>query len=240
MRFVLLIVALVACKKVDRYPPTQGSQQVATAPAAATTPAPAPPPSTGGGACLADQLGALDQEVQERTDCTPDNDACAADCAAGNASACLFRAMAVQNAPGRVAEALELFGAACRGGLAIACTNLGAGLWNQPSADQACVRRLFDKACAADESFACGMIGRMMVRAATDDTGRQAARTYLENLCNQRGGPPCKMLANYLQSGELGTAPADQIRALLQRACEGGDSSACQDLGAQPAATPPG
>jgi hypothetical protein len=229
MRLVVLLVALIACKKVERYAPAEGSQQ---------PPSPAqglPPAQDWGGAsgsasaCVAERVTRLTLAMEDREDCTTEDDACKIDCAAGNAPACFHRGAQLQRIPERIEEAIALFGRACELGLAIACTNYGASVWLR-SEDAACARRVFDKACGVKETFACGMIGRMMIASAQNEAEIAAARGYLERICQELSGPPCKMLANHLAGNELGAYDPAQLKGLLQRACEGGDASACQDL----------
>ena len=237
MRLAVVVLALLACKKVERHPPvanqpTQGSpaaqaqapQQLAQ-PAVAGSAAPVDPSSK----CVADRVTSLAVVAVDRADCTTGDDSCKIDCAAGDASACFFRGAKLQGIAERTEEAVALFGRACELGLAIACTNHGASLWTRAD-DAACARRVFEKACAVKEVFACGMIGRMMVSSAQNDEQRAAARAHLERTCQELAGAPCKMLANHLAANELGPFDAAQIRPLLERACQGGDASACQDL----------
>jgi hypothetical protein len=68
-----------------------------------------------------------------------------------------------------------------------------------------CARRVFDKACAAKEPYACGMLGRMTITHAQDAAELARGRAQLQRACDELGGPPCKMLANHLETGELGT-----------------------------------
>jgi hypothetical protein len=228
-----LMVTLLACRKVERHPNAE-PQALPPSPAALiapqATPAPAPPPNPQ--TCPADRARSL-IAVAELRDCSATGDECSAACAKSDASACLSRASVLQRMPDREAEAIALFGRACELGLAIACTNFGASEWSR-GGDAGCARRAFDKACAVGEPFACGMIGRMMVEAARDEQSRSAARAYLEATCQRIGGPPCKMLATYLTADLLGAYDPEQIRALIERACDGGDTSACADLGGAP------
>lgn len=231
MRLVIFVaLTSLGCKKVDRHP-----QKVETVPVPSTelpvpsTQLPVPAPGSAATGCVADRVTALSLEPEDRSDCTTGDDACKVDCAAGNASACFFRATKLQSIPERLEETVQLFSRACEHGLAIACTNHGATIWMRDG-NTSCARRVFDKACAVNEPFACGMIGRLMLTTAQDPTQVAAARTYLEGICEKLAGPPCKMLANHLESGELGQFDQTQILPLLKRACEGGDPTACQDL----------
>ena len=233
MRLALVALALFACKKVERHPPVSNQPAQGLSPAAQAQQS--APPVVGSAAadpsskCVADRVTSLAVTAVDRADCTAEDDACKIDCAAGDASACFFRGAKLQGIPQRTEEAIALFGRACELGLAIACTNHGASIWMRAD-DAACARRVFEKACAVKEVFACGMIGRMRVSAAQTDEQRAAARAYFERTCQELAGAPCKMLANHLVANELGPFDAAQIRPLLERACQGGDASACQDL----------
>jgi TPR repeat protein len=127
-------------------------------------------------------------------------------------------------------EAAHLFERACTLGAANGCTNYAARIWaNEHSEEQlACARRTFEKACAAREPFACGMVGRLMLESTTPPPFAQG-RKYLEDACNDLGGFPCRVLAKHLESGHLGDYSPELIRILLSRACAGGDPDACGD-----------
>jgi hypothetical protein len=234
--------AIIALSGGGGGPVEQAPAGPAPAPARAPAPSgelpPLPPvPPGSAGDCVVDKIAAtLALTADGRSDCTPGDDACKRECDGGNAAACYGRAAAVQNDPARNAEAGTLFGRACQLGHAMACTNYAAGLWLRDGAtpeNAICARKIFDKACAIKEPFACGMVGRMAVAAAKNDADRAAARVYFEKTCEAIGGPPCKMLASYLRTNQLGAFDPAILPALLQRACDGGDSSACEDLRSQ-------
>jgi hypothetical protein len=239
MRLAVVALALFACKKVERHPPVANQPAQGLSPAAQAQQQLPQPAVTGSAVpaapldptskCVADRVTSLAVVAVDRADCTTGDDSCKIDCAAGDASACFFRGAKLQGMPERIEEAVALFGRACELGLAIACTNHGASIWTRAD-DAACARRVFEKACAVKEVFACGMIGRMMVSSAQSDEQRAAARAHLERTCQELGGAPCKMLANHLVANELGPFDGAVIRPLLERACQGGDASACQDL----------
>ena len=83
-----------------------------------------------------------------------------------------------------------------------------------------------EKACAAKEHFACGMVGRVMLES-TDPPQYVEGRKYLEAACEKLGGFSCRVLAKHLESGKLGDYPPERVRTLLGRACAGGDPDAC-------------
>ena len=225
---ILWVVALAggatSCKRVDRHPKPEPAT-AAPSPAALAQPA-------GATGCVADRIGTLALGGDERSDCTTGDDVCRVDCERGSAPACFWRASALQNDAARAGEAMQLFARSCELGHALGCTNHAAGLWvNGDAAESnACARRVFDKACAVKEPYACGMIGRMIITHAPDDAERARGRAYLESACEELSGPPCKMLANHLESGQLGAYDPQAIKTLLSRACDGGDASACDDL----------
>ena len=199
-------------------------------PVKTTAPAPAAAPgATTAEACAADGLGEL-RVGYPRPACGEDAATCAPACDADDAGACMSMAYA-READGDYDAARVAYGRACRFGLAIGCTNLGAHLWLPASrgtpADVACARRLFEAACVADERYACAMVGRMMAAAATTPATRAAARAYFDQLCSDAGGVACRMYAYHLEQGDLGDASAGEIAPLLQRACDTGDRDAC-------------
>jgi hypothetical protein len=115
-------------------------------------------------------------------------------------------------------------------GEANACTNYGAGIWSGEASDEelSCARRTFEKACAAKEPFACGMVGRVMLESMTPPAYAEGRR-YLEGACGKIGGFSCRVLAMHLESGKLGEYRPEAIRTLLGRACAAGDPNACGD-----------
>jgi TPR repeat protein len=125
-------------------------------------------------------------------------------------------------------ETNRLYRRACLLGVANACTNYAAAIWakNPAAAELTCARRIFEKACAASEPFACGMVGRVMLESTTPPPLAEG-RKYLEDACNGVGGFPCRVLARHLESGKLGDYDPQRIRALLKQACDGGDPDAC-------------
>jgi TPR repeat protein len=141
-------------------------------------------------------------------------------------------AYAAEKDPATAKEAVRLYRRGCLLGAANACTNYAAGVWaGEHSDDQlACARRTFEKACAAKEPFACGMVGRLMLES-TAPPPYAEARRYLEAACDEVGGFPCRVLARHLESGKLGAFRPGLIRTLLTRACASGDPDACGEPG---------
>lgn len=176
--------------------------------------------------CIADSIGTLRRSAVPK--CSTNDWLCRAKCEAGNGASCLGLAYAAQEDSANAGEAARYFDRACRLGEANACTNYAAGIWVNEHSDRrlTCARRLFEKACAAKEPFACGMVGRIMLESTTPPAFAEGRR-YLETACDKVGGFPCRVLAKHLESGKLGAYPPGLIRALLTRACSGGDPDAC-------------
>jgi TPR repeat protein len=182
-----------------------------------------------GVACVADAVGTL-QLLATVPECTTDGWLCRARCTAGSSGACLGLAYASQKDSATEKGAADLFRRACVLGSANACTNYAAGLWARHHTDDelACARRTFEKACAAREHFACGMVGRVLLESTTPPRLAEG-RQHLEAACNDVGGFACRVLARHLESGQIGDSPPERTRDLLARACAGGDPDACGD-----------
>lgn len=180
-----------------------------------------------GSVCIADSIPTL-QLVSASNCAGGELWGCRVDCFARDAAACLGLAYETQKDPKRAAETITFFRRACLLGAANACTNYAATIWTGKHTDVqlACARRTFEKACAADESFACGMVGRLMIEDTTPPRFAEGRR-YLESACDRVGGFPCRVLAKHLESGKLGTYKPGLIHTLLARACADGDSDAC-------------
>ena len=58
---------------------------------------------------------------------------------------------------------------------------------------------------------------------------RAEARSYYESTCEAMKGPPCRMLAYYLEQGLLGDYAPERLKQLMARACAGNDEPACGD-----------
>ncbi len=178
-------------------------------------------------ACAPDSVGTL-HLLPTVPVCTADDWVCSAKCRMGDAGFCLAMAYAIQKESKNEAEPARLYRRACLLGAANACTNYAAGIWaGEHSEEQlACARRTFEKACAAKEPFACGMVGRVMLES-TNPPSYADGRRYLEAACEELGGFSCRVLAKHLESGKLGDYRPELVRTLLTRACASGDSDAC-------------
>ncbi len=109
--------------------------------------------------------------------------------------------------------------------------NYGADMWlNNATAEPIeCARRIFTLACDVADSMGCAMVGRLMIEEGTAQS-RTDARKYFEEKCDAMKGPPCRMLAWYLERGDLGAYEPTRLRELMMtRACEGKDAPACGD-----------
>lgn len=149
-------------------------------------------------------------------------------CRLGLGESCVALAYSAEKDSTSQNEAQALYLRACDLGLANACTNYAASIWvGTTSAEQnTCARRTFESACLANEQFACGMVGRVMVES-TEPPPTAEARRYLETSCDRIGGFSCRVLAKYLEAGKLGDYQPGLIASLLGRACVGGDPDAC-------------
>jgi len=181
---------------------------------------PAPPPPA---RCIADTLGPLSDRWQPREDCDkpgPCDDACRG----GDANACFNRAIALEraNAPDR--ETMPIFQRSCTLGLALGCTNYAAAAWLTHSVPWGCLYQVFEKTCVTKDAFGCAMRGRLLIETAHDVA---TGRSVLERSCEELKGPPCHMLANYINDGTLEAKDPAQLGELFRRACEGGDDTAC-------------
>jgi hypothetical protein len=190
--------------------------------------------------CLTDEVGELSLGWEKRPECTPEDTSCRDGCFNGDRYACFARAIAIEPDRSKEAEVVDLFKRACRLGLALGCTNWGAHQWSDATdgsdhrtprpgidASKDCVLAVFNKACGAKEVLACGMLGRMGVEFAKNPTELARGKALLESSCTEFKGPPCRMLAYYIEKGKFGPPDRSRIKALMTSACEGGDKDAC-------------
>ena len=96
------------------------------------------------------------------TACTTPSSACLARCESGEGEACywLGQGLQKQHAPDPAYE--TLFQRSCKLGIMSGCTNRAAGMMHEQSDSTAslqCANRTFEKACAADDPWACTMLG---------------------------------------------------------------------------------
>jgi len=180
-------------------------------------------------ACVADSVSTLHLLRNVRS-CSAGDWVCPGKCFAGHAASCLAMAYAAERGSTTREEAVRLYKRACVLGAANGCINYAATIWAREHSDDelACARRTFEKACAAKEPFACGMVGRLMLES-TSPPPYAKGRRYLEAACDELGGFPCRVLAKHLESGKLGDYRPELIWTLLARACAGGDPDACGD-----------
>jgi TPR repeat protein len=153
---------------------------------------------------------------------------CSVKCRVGDAGSCLAMAYATEKESKDERQAARLYRRACLLREANACTNYAAMIWVKEHSEEqlACARRTFEKACAAKEPFACGMVGRVMLES-TKPPAYVEGRRYLETACKEVGGFSCRVLAMHLESGKLGEYRPELVRTLLTRACATGDPDAC-------------
>ncbi|MBP9204803.1 MAG: hypothetical protein KBG28_12610 [Kofleriaceae bacterium] len=180
-------------------------------------------------ACVVHKLPALDLAWRryEQCDLPAGAPGCWLACAVGGRDYCLSLAFAAE-AQGREPESLSLYSRACLRGSAMACTNYAAHLWsNELPGDQRCATALFVGTCAVGDSMGCGMVGRATVSAATTSIGDELAHGLLSGFCAELDGPPCRMLAYYLEGGRFKPSGDPDSDELMRRACAGGDRDAC-------------
>jgi TPR repeat protein len=177
--------------------------------------------------CVADSLGDL-RILSSVPNCASGDWLCRTKCLLGDGPSCLGLAYAAEKSPDTHDKARGLYMRACVMGEANACTNYAASIWVGDSSQEqlACAQYTFEKACAAKEPFACGMVGRMMLESKTSPPYAEGRR-YLETACDQVGGFSCRVLAKHLESGKLGEYQPELIHRLLSRACASGDPDAC-------------
>lgn len=180
-------------------------------------------------ACLVDEIGPIKTGWTERTDCTANDDSCKAECFAGDGNACLNHGFALQSKSGDD-TATGFFERACRLGVSLGCTNWAGHLWAHGSkSTNACMKRMFDKACRVGDTMSCAMVARVLIEIPQTpfDPALGAARLLRD--CAADGGPPCRMLALYLEGGLVGPKTNALSPMLLREACDGGDEVACGD-----------
>lgn len=183
--------------------------------------------SAGETSCIVDSLGDL-HLLHSVPTCGTGDWLCRARCQLGEGAFCLGLAYSAGSDAKAESEAQGLYRRACILGEANACTNHAAFIWLEESSDEqsACARRLFEEACSVGESFACGMVGRVMLESRKNPLYVEGRR-YLEKACDEVGGFSCRVLAKNLESGKLGEYRPGLILDLLRRACAGGDPDAC-------------
>lgn len=179
--------------------------------------------------CLADDLPALHPEWQELKDCSATDGGCTAECLAGDGDACLNLAFAFQ-AKSDAGNATSAFERACRLGLSAGCTNWAANVWGRDRrATDACTYRVFEKACGVGDVWGCTMISRHQLERPRTPFEPALGSARLIRDCAAVQGPPCRMLAVYLENGFIGDPTNAFSRSLLKKACDAGDEQACGD-----------
>lgn len=232
LRFALAILGLVAAGAACKPAPSTESGNEARASGdgkGPRTPVPTRRPRVKTG-CLADKLPTLLAYGGQSPDCKDAaSDRCSTACLSGDAAACYDRGMATGHDAAGDAVSDKMFRKACELGMAIGCTNYAASMWaRDETASLDCARRIFEKTCAANETWGCGMLGRMLID--DDAAGKEEltrGRAVLERACEELGSFSCRALAMELEGGKLGPYKQARIRKLLARACETGDQDGC-------------
>jgi hypothetical protein len=202
LALVLLAFASVACRKTE--------------------------PKQRGPWCFVDGVGSLHPEWAVIDSCTADDKACRDACNNGDGDACINRAFALQaRGDSTYVETQALFERACRAGLALGCTNWGAGEWFEGTGPMRCVLRTFERACDARESMGCGMIGRVLIQSPRHLYDVALGEAELLSTCGRMRGPACRMLAYYMEKDFMGPASPKVMADLMAQACAGKDEDAC-------------
>ena len=109
--------------------------------------------------------------------------------------------------------------------------NWAAGIWkSDKDVSPACLYRAFEKACAVDDPFGCAMMARIDLDEGESAAQRERGRLHLERSCARLNGPPCRILAMYLEAHRLPFADQSRIPALLEQACAGELEEACGEV----------
>lgn len=111
---------------------------------------------------------------------------CLAQCTQSDAGACYWLAQALQEARVASQASEALFQQACQLGIVSGCTNRAAGLFKERRDDaevQACAARTYDKACQADDPWACTMQALHLSRGLGVRQDRQQALKVLGKSC---------------------------------------------------------
>jgi hypothetical protein len=193
--------------------------------------------------CVADDLGPLEPNASRKNSPCRSGPACGDACARGDAIACYVRGVELEEENPRSGEPDGLYLSACRAGVAIACTNYAARMWIRgDAADGICARRVFEKTCAVDDPFGCGMFGRLLVdevlvpgatppapeeRTPAEREQLRRSRESLERSCQRLGHFSCRVLALEIERGVFSAPDEATVQRLLARACETGDENAC-------------
>jgi hypothetical protein len=191
------------------------------------------------GRCIADDLGPLQPDPSRKNPSCRSGPACGDACARGDAVACYVRGVELEEENPLSGEPEALYLSACRAGVAIGCTNYAARMWTRgDAADGTCARRIFEKTCAADDPFGCGMFGRLLVeevlvpgapeeRTPAEREQLRRSRESLERSCQKLGHFSCRVLALEIERGVFGAPDEAAVQRLLTRACLTGDADAC-------------
>lgn len=123
------------------------------------------------------------------------DDACLRKCVSGDAGACYWLALSVQEKTEKpVSEAL--FQRACTLGIASGCTNRAAGMFVATQDDPSvltCTYRSFERSCALGDAWGCTMQGLQLVRGLGVEPDADEALRVLQGACrNGEEDPACQ------------------------------------------------
>jgi TPR repeat protein len=150
---------------------------------------------------------------------------------------CFNAALAFRDGPegSRKPEAaVELFDKACKLGMVLSCSNLGAMLLDGDVGvpkDQARATKLFEDACSTDDGLGCSNLGVVYRDALGVKADRARALQLFLKACDHDWSGGCDNAGIALYSGD--GVPADKKRAveLFEKACASSDEPRCYDLG---------
>lgn len=137
---------------------------------------------------------------------------------------CDVEGMRWENAVGRSRnrnEAARHYEAACDNGVPAGCAHLGALYFEADEIDRA--RSLYEKACEAQNPEGCGNLAFVLSRDGEVDRARQ----MYQQACDDGAMFACANLADMHQSGRGVDVDHDTAAKLFQKACYGGNASAC-------------
>lgn len=143
--------------------------------------------------------------------CLGSLDQCLRDCRDGDGAVCYSLALAVQTIDGSQNEIYGgFFRRSCELGVVSGCTNYAADLSNT---DPDCAFRIFQKACAKQDPWACTMMGMFLIKGESVPRDLQRARVVLAGSCRYGDDDPaCQgakgLLAQIDQLEKQGKGPA--------------------------------
>ncbi len=165
--------------------------------------------------------------------CGPrDADDCAKQCSAGHAKSCvrlstLYR-VGIAGLSRNAEKSMDLARRACDLGDAEGCAWLGSAY---EKTDRAQALALYRKACAAGDPGGCFWIKTLKEDYPVSAADIQDAVAQLQRRCDDANAEACQLLASFYDHGEGVAQDKARAFALWQRACDGGDTTGCGNVG---------